>query len=178
MKVASPHDAGRYDAVARALHWTIAVLLIGNIAGGLANDALEGVVNVIPAHKAVGITVLALSMVRLAWRLAHRPPPLPAATPAWERATAHLVHALFYALMIGLPLSGWIFASAGRYPLSWFGLFDIPKFALTRDDPIVGLAREGHEVMGYVAIALIVLHIGAALRHQLLLRDGVLQRML
>lgn len=178
MTVTSPPDAGRYDAVARALHWTIAVLLIGNIAAGLANDALEGVVNVIPAHKAVGITVLALSLVRLAWRLAHRPPPLPAATPAWERGAAHLVHALFYALMIGLPLSGWIFASAGRYPLTWFGLFDIPKFALTKADPIVGLAREGHEVMGYVAIVLIALHVGAALRHHLVRRDGVLRRML
>lgn len=168
----------RYNSVARALHWIIAVLAIGTLAAGLLNDAVEDVVRVIPAHKAAGITILALTLARLGWRLARPAPPLPDHMPRTERLAAHAAHTALYALMIALPLSGWIFSSAGKYPLSWFGLFPIPKFAITKADPIYGIAREGHEVMGYVALALIALHIGAALRHHFLLKDAVLRRML
>ncbi|WP_066555448.1 cytochrome b [Croceicoccus bisphenolivorans] len=168
----------RYNTVARALHWTIAVLLIGNIVGGLLHEPLEDVVQIMPVHKAIGMTVLALSLARLAWRIVSRTPPLPAHMPKWEVGAAHATHTLLYVLMIGLPLSGWIFSSAGKYPLNWFGLFDIPKFAITKENPLVGIAHEGHEVMAFIAIALIVLHIGAALRHHFVLKDTVLRRML
>ncbi|AKM11828.1 cytochrome B561 [Croceicoccus naphthovorans] len=172
------HGSDRYNAVARVLHWTIAVLLIGNLIGGLLHDALEDVVRIMPTHKAVGITVLALSIARLGWRIVSRTPPLPRDLPKWEIGAAHAAHTVLYILMIGLPLSGWIFSSAGKYPLSWFGLFDIPKFAVTKEDAIYGIAHEGHEVMAFVAIGLIVLHIGAALRHHFVLQDSVLRRML
>ncbi len=170
-------DPARYHAAARALHWTIAVLLIGNLASGFLKDALDGVVRIVPLHKSVGLTVLALSVLRLGWRLMSRTPPLPAQIPVWERAAAHVTHAAFYALMIGLPLSGWIFSSAGTYPLDWFGLFTLPKFAVTKQDAIYGLTREGHEVMGIVAALLIALHVAAALRHHFVLKDGLLRRM-
>lgn len=168
----------RYNAVARALHWAIAILLIGNLAGGLLHEPLQDVIRIMPVHKAVGITVLALSVLRLLWRLVSRTPPLPADLPKWEVGAAHAAHTVLYVLMIGLPLSGWIFSSTSKYPITWFGLFDVPKFALTKQDPLYAIMHEGHEIMGYVAIALIVLHVGAALRHHFVLKDGVLRRML
>ena len=167
----------RYDAVARGLHWAMAVLIIANLASGFLNDALEGIVRVIPVHKSIGLTVLVLSLVRLGWRFAGHRPPLPAAMPAWERAAAQATHAAFYVLMIALPLSGWIFSSAGRYPLDWFGLFPVPKFAVTKADAIYAVMHDGHEAMGVIAALLIALHVGAALRHHFVLRDQVLRRM-
>ncbi|MGQ3026485.1 MAG: cytochrome b, partial [Sphingopyxis sp.] len=103
----------RYGRVARALHWSIAVLLLVTIPIGLYHDALmkrlDGVMQV---HKSIGFTVLALSILRIGWRLTHRPPPLPTGMPNWERAAAKANHALFYTLMLVMPLTGWIFTSA------------------------------------------------------------------
>lgn len=174
---ASPDRLARYDAVARGLHWAMAVLIIANLLSGFLNDALEGIVRVIPLHKSIGLTVLALSLFRLAWRFVGARPPLPAAMPPWERAAAQMTHAAFYALMIALPLSGWIFSSAGKYPLDWFGLFPVPKFAVTKADAIYTVMHDGHEAMGVIAAVLIALHVGAALRHHFVLRDTVLRRM-
>lgn len=170
-------DTTRYNSGARAFHWTIAGLVIFNFASGLLNDALEQTFNVIPLHKSVGLTVLVLSIGRLGWRLAWTRPPYPASLSTLEARLASIVHGLFYILMLAMPLSGWIFSSAGKYPLSWFGLFDWPKLAMTRDMPLVGASREFHEIGGWIFLALVVLHVGAALRHHFVLRDGVLKRM-
>ncbi|HTG38750.1 cytochrome b [Sphingomonas sp.] len=167
----------RYDGVARALHWTMAALIILNLLAGLFHDALEGVVEVMPLHKATGILILALTLVRIGWRLTHRPPPAPASSAAWERGSAHAVHMALYALMLAMPISGWIMSSGGQYPISFYGLFEVPKFAVTRDDALWGVARQGHEVMGLTMLALAALHIAAALRHHFLLKDGLLRRM-
>ena len=83
-----------------------------------------------------------------------------------------------YAFMIVMPLTGWMRVSAGERPLNWFGLFDIPKFAVTKGDAVVGVAHEGHEVLGLVWLALLVLHVAAALRHHFALKDTMLRRML
>lgn len=168
----------RYTSVARALHWIIAVLIVANLVFGFAHDALPKDWAVMPVHKSIGLTVLALTLVRIGWRIGHPSPRLPAAMPAWEKGAAHATHALFYAFMILVPLSGWIMSSAGTRPLNWFFLFDVPKFAVTQGDAIVGLSGEGHEIMGFAWAALILVHIGAALRHHLLLKDDVLRRML
>jgi len=85
---------------------------------------------------------------------------------------------MFYVLMLVLPVTGWIFSSAGKYPLSFYGLFEWPKLALTKDMPIVGAAHETHEILGYTFAALVVLHIGAALYHHFSLKDATLRRML
>lgn len=168
----------RYNSVARALHWTIALLVIGNIAGGLLHDSLEDIVNLMPLHKASGMTVLALSLVRIGWRLTWTAPAHPSGMTGLEIAAARAVHMVFYGLMLAMPLTGWIMSSAGKYPLTWFGLFDIPKLPVTREDPLYDLGHEGHELLGWLFIALALLHIGAALRHHLLLKDNVLRRML
>lgn len=169
----------QYSRVARILHWIIALCVIGGLTLGLLHDPLE---DVFPAamwlHKSLGLTVLGLTVVRLSWRLTHRPPALPAEMPGWERSLAHLTHISFYALMLILPMSGWIFSSAGEYPLNWFGLFDVPKFGVTKQDPITGIAHEAHELLGFLMLGLVVLHVAAALRHHFILKDRVLARML
>jgi cytochrome b561 len=176
MTVRSAFAAERYDRVARLFHWTIAVLVILNIFGGLFHDALEGIA-VMPFHKATGITVLVLTLARIGWRLGHAVPPAPTDIPRWEQIAARTNHLIFYALMLLMPLTGWIMSSAGNRPLTWYGLFDIPKFAVTREDAITGISGGGHMVMGYLFAALVVLHIAAALRHHFALKDGVLRRM-
>ena len=168
----------RYTIVARTLHWIIAILILFNLWLGFAHEALPESWKVMPMHKSVGLTVLALTLLRILWRVTHRAPPLPAAMPGWEKGAAHATHFLFYAFMIILPLSGWIMSSAGKYPLSWFFLFDVPKFAVTKGDAIVGLSRGAHSLLPWLWSVLIILHIGAALRHHFMLKDDVLRRML
>ena len=168
----------RYTGVAIAFHWIIGGLVIVNLILGLFHENLLRGVPVIPAHKAIGITVLVLSIGRLLWRLTHRPPPFPLATPRWEKAVARGTHALFYVLMIVMPLSGWAMSSAGASPrpISWFGLFPIPDLPVSA--AAGGSSHETHVVLGWLMAALVVLHVAAALRHHLILRDATLARML
>lgn len=168
----------RYNRGARALHWIIAVLVIGNLAGGLLHDALEDTINLMPLHKSIGMTVLALTVVRIAWRFTWRAPVHPAAMSRIDVAAARGVHLLFYGLLLAMPLSGWIMASAGKFPLTWFGLADLPKLAVTRADPAYAIGHEAHEILGWLFAALVILHVAAALRHHFILRDMVLERML
>jgi cytochrome b561 len=168
----------RYSRVAITLHWTIAVLIIVNLAIGLLHETLFK--GAIPLHKSIGMLVLVLSIVRLGWRLTHRPPGLPATVKRWERGLAHAVHWLFYALMILIPLSGWVFTSASpkRYPLDFFGVVPLPMFPVAQDKAVSHMVAERHEQLAYLMIALLVLHIGAALKHRFLDRDLTLDRMM
>ena len=166
-----------YNRVARVLHWTIGLLIIVNLALGVFHESLPRDIPVIPVHKSIGFVVLLLALVRLAWRLSHPAPPLPVAMPGWERFSAHALHWIFYALMIVLPMTGWIFSSAGKYPLQFFWLFDIPKLAVEKGSALAEGTHNAHVVLGYAWIALLVLHVGAALRHQFILKDGVMARM-
>jgi cytochrome b561 len=168
----------RYTRVAIALHWTIALLIIVNLAIGLFHETLFR--GGIPLHKSIGMLVLLLSIVRLIWRLTHRPPPLPASVKRWEKGLAHGVHWLLYALMILIPLSGWVFTSASpkRHPLEFFGLFPLPMFPIAQDKGVSHVVAERHEQLAWAMIALLVLHIGAALKHRFLDRDRTLDRML
>ncbi|WP_427963414.1 cytochrome b [Altererythrobacter sp.] len=170
-------DTIRYNRGAQALHWIIALLIIANLATGLLHDPLEDYVRLMPLHKSTGITILLLSLARIAWRFTWTRPPYPDSMSAKEVALAKAVQALFYVMMVLMPVTGWITTSAGKYPLTWFGLVDIPKFSVTRDSATYAFNHEAHEVMGFVFLALVALHVGAALRHQFLLKDGILRRM-
>ena len=173
----APHGpTTRYTRVAIGFHWTIAALIVVNLAIGLLHDFLKGV-PLIPLHKSIGITVLVLSIARLAWRLAHPAPALPAGVPGWQRAASAATHWALYALMILMPLTGWWFVSAAtkRYPLDWFGLFPVPFLPVSSGGPF---NREAHELLGWTMLALILLHVAAALKHHLVDRDTVLLRML
>ncbi len=166
----------RYSSVAIWFHWTIALLVILNLAVGLLHDSVPALRSWMGAHQALGLAILALTAARIAWRLAHRPPPLPARTPMWERALAHGSHILLYALMLGLPMTGWMMVSGGGKPggVNIFGLFTVPYLPVSKTTGHFG--HSAHGVLGWVMLALVVLHIGAALRHHLLLRDPVLTR--
>jgi cytochrome b561 len=170
---------GRYSAVARWLHWLIALLIIWNVVSGIGHEALprDQRAVVMGLHMSSGILILGLSVIRLLWRVTHRPPPLPGFMKPWQVGLAHATHWGFYALMIILPLSGWIMVSSAPFPIKWFGLVDLPKFGVTREDAITGIAGEGHEVLGFVMLAMVLLHIGAALWHQFSVRDNLMARM-
>ena len=182
-------DAHRYNAVAMSLHWLIAALIVTNIALAWYFNGLHGLAKVGPTqiHKSIGITVLMLSVFRLAWRFISPPPPLPTSVTGWERVAANTVYVLFYVVMIGMPLSGWALSSASKliavYPITWFGLFQWPAIGplTTLPQPQMRQAHSlfvaAHGLGAKLAYALIVLHVGAALRHQFIKRDGVLWRM-
>lgn len=166
-----------YSTVAIAFHWVIALLVIVNIAVGFLHDPVPALGAWMPGHKAIGITVLVLTLARIAWRLTHRPPPLPADTKAWERGVAHVTHWTLYGLLLAMPLTGWLMVSGTdkRRPLTWFGAFDIPYLPVSK--AAGGLGHDAHGLLGWLMLALVVLHIGAALRHHLILRNSVLLRM-
>jgi len=167
----------RYSNVAIAFHWTIALLVLVNLAIGLLRGVIPALGAWMPGHKAIGITVLALTVGRIAWRLAHRPPALPAATKAWERGAAHATHWTLYVLLLAMPITGWLMASGTdkRRPLTWFGAFDIPYLPVSTAAGDFG--HEAHEWLGWLMLALVALHIAAAWRHHLILRDSVMARM-
>lgn len=160
-----------YSTGAIAFHWTIALLVIANLLIGF------GLIGSMPTHKAIGITVLVLSVLRVVWRLAHRPPPLPESVPGWQATAARISHAVFYILLIAMPVSGWLMSSNSEVlrPLTWFGLFDIPYLTIS---PAAGDAgHEIHELLAIPFAALVLLHIAAALKHHFIDRDAVLARM-
>lgn len=167
----------RYNRGARTLHWLIAALVIANLATGLLHDPLEPYVRIMPIHKATGMTILVLSLARIAWRFTWVHPPYPQSISREEIVAARAVQAVFYGLMIVMPLTGYVLASAGKFPLEWFGLFDLPKLPVVSESPIVSASREAHGLLGWLFTALVVLHVAAALRHHFILKDGVLRRM-
>ena len=181
----------RYSTVAIALHWLIAVLLVSMIFFGWymegVRDALfageasiEEVRSVYNMHKTTGLIVLVLSLGRLAWRLTHRQPPMPVHMPAWEKRAASATHWAFYGLMIGMPLLGWITASASEQP-SW--LFNnealpIPRLPVPQSDGVHDTAGSIHGAGGWAILVLLGLHAAAALKHQFYDKDGLLGRMI
>ena len=170
--------AERYSTGAIWFHWIIAILIIFNLIVGIFHDAVPALKPLMGAHMAVGITVLVLTLARIAWRLGHRPPPFAESMAAWERTAATTVRRIFYALLLLMPLSGWIMVSNGRHPhpINWFSVFNVP--ALTLSPAARQPADTTHLVLGYLFAALVVVHIAAALRHHFLLRDSVLGRVI
>ena len=167
-----------YSGVAIALHWAIAAMILGNIAGAIASEAVGGAAAgaIMSVHKSVGLTVLALSLFRLGWRVAHGFPRLPDSTPGWDAVAARATHVLFYLLMIGLPLLGWAMVSGGPRALTWFGLFEMPKLPVSK--AVAGLSHDAHVALGLGTLVLVALHVAGALKHHLVDRDDVLLRML
>ena len=166
----------RYSTVAIWFHWVIAALVIANITIGLLHDPVPFFKRLMPLHFSIGLTVLALTAGRVAWRLAHRPPPLPADVTRWERGAAHAAHWTLYLLLLVMPLTGWALMSGARpHPVNWFGLFTVPALPVTSG--AADGAHSAHVLLGWFMAALVVIHIAAALRHHFIRRDAVLARM-
>lgn len=157
--------------------------MIGLLAWGLYMARLPDAgfdtrkITLILYHKEVGLLVLVLFVVRLAWRVTQILPQLVAHLPDWQKIAARFVHLCFYALMFAMPVSGWLMSSAAGIPVSFFGLFMLPDF-LPQDDYLFQRFIEIHKWLGYLLMLLIFVHVGAALRHHFLLRDETLRRML
>mgnify|MGYP003595007596 FL=1 len=169
-----------YTATAKALHWGIAVLIFGMLGLGFYMTGLDlspTKLQLFSWHKWAGVTVFMLVVVRLAWRVTHRPPALPAHMPALERFAAHAGHHLLYVLMIAIPLSGWLMSSAKGFQTVWFGVLPLPDL-LAKDKALGNLLETVHFVLNYTLIAVLLGHVGAALKHHFIDRDDVLTRML
>ena len=182
--------APRYSGGAITLHWIIAVGILCNVALAWCIDLLsdDWVRPAIDTHKSIGITVLGLVLLRILWRASHRPPPLPDAFPKWERAGAHAAHLLLYVVMLGLPLSGWMHDSAWKdaatHPMTLFNIVPWPRigFLVNLEPPqlkehLHDLLGAAHTAFGYALYVLLALHIGGALKHELIDRQSVLRRM-
>ncbi|GLQ21902.1 cytochrome b [Algimonas porphyrae] len=181
--MAGTTHSARYTRVAIVLHWTIALLIIGLIVFGLlmTKEWMPNRFAIYQLHKSFGITVLALSIVRLIWRLRHKPPALPDAMPGWQQRASHLTHGVFYGLMFVMPLLGWAMVSASDLPIPTvlFGVVPLPDLpGLAQSEALEARFKALHEIGAKLFIGLIVLHVGAALKHQFIDRDGVLRRML
>lgn len=169
-----------YTSTAKALHWVIALIIFGLLGLGfyMTDLALSPTkLKLYSWHKWAGVTVFALVVVRLAWRAAHRPPALPAHMGALERFAAHAGHHLLYVLMVVIPLSGWLMSSAKGVQTVWFGVLPLPDL-LVKDKEVGDLLQTLHMSLNFVLIAVLLGHIGAALKHHFINRDDVLARML
>lgn len=174
------NTADAWGAPAKFFHWTVALLILVQIALGSA-AALWRLsplkLELFVWHKSTGMLILVLMLARLAWRLANRSPALPPQTPPWERHAAHASHAALYALALALPLSGWLINSAAGVPFSVFWLVPLPSL-VPPDEHLEELAKLAHFSLLVALCLVLAAHIGAALRHHLIKRNDVLQRML
>lgn len=165
----SSRAARRYSLGAIILHWAIALLIVGNVIGAfVAEDLPKAEAQMIMnLHKATGLLVLALTVLRIVWRLTHKPPPYPREMKGWEVTLAKGVHTLLYVLMVAIPLTGWLFVSAasGGKPIDFYGLFGWPGVPLAQSRDTAGFVKEFHEIFAFALIGLWVLHVAGALKH-------------
>lgn len=172
--------ANRYTRTAVALHWLIALGLIGLFGVGIYMHDLPlspWKLKIYSWHKWAGVSLFLLVLVRLAWRVGHRPPALPSAMPRWQQVAAHGLHHVLYLLMLAIPLSGWLMSSAKGFQTVWFGVLPIPDL-IGKDEGLGDLLKAVHMTLNFTLAALVVAHVGAAVKHHLIDRDDILVRML
>jgi cytochrome b561 len=202
MNAAEVSPDGRYTTVAAVIHWltVLAIFVLIGVGWKMVSISAEMEnplkMRLYDFHKSLGLTVLLLTAIRIAWRLAHKPPPLPAHMTPIERLAAHLSHLGFYGFLIVLPLSGWIFTDSVGFAAPFWGI-EMPAIYVWDPEtrtatlfgllPLRGLFADGvqawkamqatHRLLGYAMMALIVVHIAAALKHTFVDKDGLLLRM-
>lgn len=176
---AGPTTSSNYTRTSVLLHWLIAVLIVSTFPLGwvmtrMAISPLK--LRMYSWHKWVGMTVLALALLRALWRLTHAPPPfLPMA--AWQRLSAHALHGLLYLLLFLQPISGWLYSSAAGYQVVYLGLLPLPNL-VAKSKPLAATLLQVHWALGWLLFAALVLHVLAALKHHFFDRDETLRRML
>ncbi|MFW0754953.1 cytochrome b [Pseudomonas sp. H11T01] len=170
----------RYTRTAISLHWLMALGLIGTFALGfyMPDLALSPTkLKLYSWHKWAGVTLFLLVLLRLGWRLRYHAPPLPTTIPAVLRVMSHVMHWLLYALMIAIPVSGWLMSSAEGFQTVWFGVLPLPDL-LPKDAALGDRLKDLHKVFNYILLGLVVIHTVAALKHHFIDRNDVLTRML
>ena len=171
-----------YTNTAKILHWTIAAAIVLQFVlaklADLAGDSDLAVreLALLANHKSVGITIFALALFRLVWRAKNPPPPLPAAMPTWQVRASHFSHWALYGLIIVIPITGWLMSSASAYSVSWFNLFQLPDL-IVPDPELKKTLKDVHETLAKILAVIALVHIGAALKHAMFDKDGVLSRM-
>jgi len=170
----------RYNRVAIALHWIVATLVIGQFALGwlmpeIAKQPPGARAAAFNFHKSLGPTLLALMLLRLTWRLTHKPPALPAAMPAWQSRLAHGTHWLIYATLIALPLVGYLGSEFSGYPVKYFGIA-LPAW-LGKNPQAKDLMSLAHLTLTWVLAGAVTLHLAGVVKHGLVDNDGLLARM-
>jgi len=173
-------EGARYTAVAMALHWLVALLIFAGWGLGFYMQDLSlspSKLRYYSWHKWMGVTVFLLTVTRAGWLATHPAPRLPRAFPAWQARGARVAHAGLYALMFVIPLSGWLMSSAKGFQTVYFGVLPIPDL-IDKNKALGETLTLVHRSLAYGLAALVVLHIGAAIKHHFLDRDGLLGRML
>jgi cytochrome b561 len=169
-----------YGIIAQSLHWLVAALVFVQLGLGLyAADLPVSLARLqwLSRHKSLGLMILALVLVRLAWRSMNRAPAPPDSIPRWQRGAAVTTHWLLYALLVLAPLAGWMHASAAGLSTNWFGLFQVPDL-LPKQPELSEFLKAVHKGCVALLALLLLVHVGGALRHAFVLRDGVMHRML
>lgn len=168
-----------FGSVAKTLHWMMAIAIIGNgILGWIMHEMPRGMdkLNTYAMHKSIGLTVLALLLLRVCWKMFDRRPP-DEPMPRWQRIAAHATHGVLYLLMLAIPLSGWFYNSLRGYPLQWFKWFNLPALAGKNED-LASIAHLAHESLFWILLGVLAAHVGGALMHHFHERDNTLLRML
>lgn len=170
----------RYTTTAIVLHWLIAMLLLGQFVFGLMLDDIpRGTPErgfYVNLHKSSGIVLGLLIVLRLAWRLFHTPPPLPATMPAWQRQASRLTHAVLYLCMVAMPLSGYLASNFSKHGVKFFNLVRLPPWG-PDDKTLYSLFNQTHQLTALLLALLVGLHLLAVAKHMLVDRDGLLSRM-
>ncbi len=169
----------RYDPIARSLHWLIALMILGSFALGLYMHELPlspQKLKLYSWHKWAGVSIFLLVLGRAAWRITHRPPPLPSGMTALQKTLAGAGHGLLYLLMFAIPLSGWLMSSAKGFQTVWFGILPLPDL-VAKDADLGDALRSLHEALNLLLALSVAGHVLMALKHHFIDKDGLLLRM-
>ncbi len=180
MNIPIRNTPNAYGLVAQLFHWAIVVGIALQYIWAWRADETDSIrleYQLIVQHKSIGMTVLALAILRIGWRLFNRPPALPAGMKRWERLAATFTHWALYGVILMLPISGWIYSSAAGYGAEFYGLLDIPDLVGT-SEALEDVFHEIHELLGIALLVLVGVHVAAALQHHFIKKDNVLKRML
>ncbi len=174
------NTTARWGSIAQSLHWIIVALVITQfVLASIAGDLPLGLqkLAMLARHKSVGITILALVVIRVIWRWSNPTPALPDTLKPYERMLARVTHVGLYALLFAMPITGWLMSSARNFPVSWWGLVQLPDF-VKPDKALYELMHDIHGLLAWILLATALLHAAAALKHHFVLKDDVLRRML
>jgi cytochrome b561 len=170
----------RWGAIAQLLHWLIVLFIVAQFTLATLFEQLPAgakKLTLLSRHKSIGITILMLALVRLAWRWSNTIPTLPDTLKPYERVLARLTHALLYVLLFAVPLSGWLMSSARGFPVSWFGFLQLPDL-VPKNKVLYEALLTTHGILAWTLGIVATVHLVAALKHHFVLKDDVLRRML